>query len=110
MDGTPEPKETCEHEYAEDVEDDWAWCGECQTVLEIHWDTTCCCGPYPYYVEPKEAVKPWWVRKCEIRINEECTDIATHRVFDLEYMVDCCAPCADHADHSTIELIDGGDA
>ena len=47
--------------------------------------------------------------ECDLCIDEDCTGTATHTVFGLEYVVDCCHPCAGHTNsHSTIEPIEGG--
>jgi len=126
MDGHTEPnKETCEHEDVleqtqADHIDGYIQCRDCKTILVVEWDWCDSALNYVWYaVKMADCQVPWWmcasvdpnVRKCEIRIDEECADIATHTVFDLEYMVDCCAPCADHADsHSTVEAIDEGGA
>jgi hypothetical protein len=45
--------------------------------------------------------------ECDVRIDEECTGIATHTVFGLTYTADSCLACADHANsHATIEPIE----
>lgn len=99
----------CDHDNIVHVDAGWAYCEDCKTVLEIHWDVE---DNSEYYVEPTPPVKPWWVRKCERIIDEDCTGTATHTVFGLDpYMIDCCLPCAGHADsHSTVEPIDEGGA